>query len=66
VDSFPILATAIPVVHETVSLRELGRRIGGMASKEEVVSGIDFPSCEEKRGSDNVQNEKKVVTHRNA
>ena len=65
-DSFLILATAIPVVHETVSLRELGRRIGGMASKEEVVSGINFPSCEEKRGSDNVRNEKKVVTHRNA
>jgi len=42
--SFLILSTAIPVIHETISLCELGGRIGEMTGKEEVVPGLDFPS----------------------
>ena len=43
-ESSLLLSTAVPVVHETISLCELGGSIGDMAGKEEVVSGLDFPS----------------------
>lgn len=42
-EGFLLLATAIPIVHKTGSLRKLSGRIGDMAGEEEVVPGLDPP-----------------------